>query len=86
MELTFIDDTEMQKARRTRKYPWAEAISLVKANPNRWAKLPFTISNPVSAYQQRDKLVHRGLEVYVKKTGEDKKFEVFMRFIPPEKK
>ena len=82
MELTFIDDNEMH---RTRKYPWAEAISLVKANPNRWAKLPFTISSPVSAYQQRNKLVHRGLEVHVKRIS-GTECEVFMRFVPPEKK
>lgn len=85
MELTFVDDIEIQKSRRT-KYPWSEAISLVKANPNRWAKLPFTINNAASAYQQRNKLVHRGLEVYVRSTGNNKEWEVFMRFVPPEKK
>ena len=81
MELTFVDDSEVKsKAGRKEKYPWGEVISIVKANPGKWARLPFTTTNASSGYHQAKK--HKGLQVVCKKSDTD--WIVFMRFTPPE--
>jgi hypothetical protein len=88
LELTFVDTIVTG---RHRKYPWAEAISAIKKNPNRWALLPFEVHSASIAYIQAKKLANRGLEVVCADgnglaTGHpDKKlWKVYLRFTPPE--
>lgn len=92
MKLTFVDseDIAMVTSRR-QKYPWAQAISEIKKNPNRWALLPFEVHSAGIAYFQAKKLANRGLEVvcaggnaFAVGHPDKKLWKVYLRFTPPE--
>lgn len=85
MELTFVEESEVKAGPgRREQYPWSEAIAIVEANPGKWARLPFTVTNASSAYHQAKK--RKGLEVVCKQSESSKPdakdWIVFLRFTP----